>query len=159
MKQKILTVFVAFTFFTQNSYGQVLSSLSINGNGAEFWVGKDQGKPLITVNLISGVRSPGVYHIPIDTNLTQLLAYAGGTRSNAILSEISIRRDSGKDIVEHYQYDFDKLNHSGAKMPQLADRDSVEIPESIALEKTSQILAIASGITSLILSIVILSKD
>jgi hypothetical protein len=159
MYRRLVAALMIFSLVSATSYGQVTSSLFISGNGSEFWVGKDQGKPLITINLISGVKSPGVYHIPIDTNLTQLIAYAGGAKSNAILSEINVRRIADKDVIEFYQYDFDKLLRSGAKMPQLMDRDSVEIPESLALEKTSQILAIAGPVTSLILSFIILSKD
>src|ERR1044072_24873 len=59
-----------------------------NTSGSEYFVGRDLGRPLITVNLLSGVSRPGVYHIPLKTNLPQLIDRKS-TRLNSSHTDIS----------------------------------------------------------------------
>ncbi len=139
--------------FEQVALAQVLSGgLLGNRGGAEFYVGKDEGKPLITVNLIGGIGSPGVYHIPIDTTLAQLIAYAGGGTNNAKLDAISIRRQKTKDQIEILQIDFEKLTTSSGTMPTLSDKDIIDIPVSYFLEKTALITSVVGALLGIVLA-------
>ncbi len=51
-----------------------------------------QGEILVPVNLLGAVGRPGVYHIPKQTDIVRLLALAGGTRADANLEDVTIRR-------------------------------------------------------------------
>lgn len=55
-----------------------------------------QGEILVPVNLLGSVGRPGVYHIPKQTDIIRLLALAGGTRADANLEDVSIKRRSGE---------------------------------------------------------------
>lgn len=55
-----------------------------------------QGEILIPINLLGSVGKPGVYHIPKQTDLVRLLSLAGGTRADANLEDISIKRRNGE---------------------------------------------------------------
>ena len=139
--------------FEQVAFAQLsVSGLMGSRGGSEFYVGKDEGKPLITVNLVGGVSSPGVYHIPIDTTLAQLIAYAGGASTNANLDEVSIRRQKNKEQIEILQIDFKKLATSSGAMPVLSDKDIVDIPVSYFLEKASLVTAIVSAALGIVLA-------
>jgi len=121
--------------------------------GQEFYVGKDEGKPLITVNIISGVMNSGVYHVPIDTTLAQLIAFAGGAETNAQLDEITIRRQKTKEQIEILQIDFKKIVSSSGPMPTLYDKDIVDIPESRILEKSALITSIVGAVLGIVLAV------
>lgn len=139
--------------FENVALAQVLSG-GILGNrgGSEFYVGKDEGKPLITVNVVGGVSSPGVYHVPIDTTMAQLIAVAGGSVSNAELDEITIRRQKNKDQIEIIQVDFEKIISSSGTMPTLSDKDIVDIPVSYFLEKSALITSIVGAVLGIVLA-------
>ncbi len=133
---------------------QSMSSIIGSRGGAEFWVGKELGKPLITVNLLSGVTFPGTYHVPIDTNLSVLISYAGGALQDAKLDEIEFRRTRGKDQTEFIVYDLLKITRNNNQLPALNDGDIIRIPISRSLEKTAQYIGIISGSAAVILSII-----
>lgn len=121
-------------------------------SGQEFYVGKGFGKPLMTVNLVSGVTKPGVYHIPVDTSLPELLAYSGGARSNAELDDVSIRR---KDEV--LKVDLDRALTSNNQVPNLQDQDVVYISQS-NVDSGIKWLTIVSTTVSIILSVALIDQ-
>ncbi len=158
MTNRFFVILTATTFFTSQVLAQNMAGFMGARGGAEYWVGKEEGKPLIVVNLISGVSQPGIYHIPVDTNIAQLIAYAGGSERNSVLSEIQIRRQRQKDQIEFIEYNFEKLARGNSPMPQLADKDVVTIPVSWNIERTAQYIAIIAGITAILLSVNTLEK-
>lgn len=71
MTRTIISVISIIVFTTTNVLAQSASISGFSGSrgGSEYWVGREQGKPLIVVNLVNGVSNPGIYHIPIDTDI------------------------------------------------------------------------------------------
>lgn len=125
---------------------------NLNNTGSEFFVGRDLGRPLVTVNLLSGVTRPGVYHVPMKTTLPQLIAYAGGTTSNADTSSITLRRtDLQKYKVLRYDLDH-TLTHDG-EMPSIEDKDLISIPQQASMDTTLRWVALIAGLASISLSI------
>jgi hypothetical protein len=55
-----------------------------------------QGEILVPINLLGAVGRPGVYHIPKQTDIVRLLSLAGGTRADANLEDVTIKRRSGE---------------------------------------------------------------
>ncbi len=123
----------------------------------EFFVGRDQGKPLLTVHLLNGVGSPGVYHIPMDTDLAQLIAYAGGASERADLSEITIRRGT-RGNYKILDIDLHKSLKDSNEIFKLQDNDVVQIDSQFSAERPLQWVGIISAIASVVLS-VYLVKD
>jgi competence protein ComEA len=62
----------------------------------EFFSEDYQGEILVPVHLLGAVGRPGVYHLPKQTDIIRLLSLAGGTRSDANLEDISIKRRNGE---------------------------------------------------------------
>ena len=145
-----LTSVLIFSF---NAGAQMTSTLeNLNNTGSEYFVGRDLGRPLVTVNLLNGVTRPGVYHVPIKTNLPQLIAYAGGTTTNADTSEITLRRyDPQKAKV--LRFSLDHALTSEGDMPTIEDKDMVSIPQKASLDTTLRWVALIAGFTSIALSI------
>src|SRR4051812_36025283 len=106
--------------------GMSLQTLPGGNFGSEFFVGRIQGKPLITVYLLSGVHLPGVYHIPIQTDLGELLSYAGGVAETADVGDISIRSKVDKTTsMKHY--DLDNIVSGSKPLPVLEENDTIHI--------------------------------
>jgi hypothetical protein len=161
-KQKLILILALSSFFSSTCYSQ-FPSLQIPGmssnSGTEYFVGRIEGKSLITVHLIGGVAAQGIYHLPIQSDLTQLLTYAGGVGSNADLSEVVIRSERQKQI-SNTTYDFEKLLAKNGQVPILQDNDTIFIHNSSdKLERTALIIGIVGGIASIITTIIVLKKS
>lgn len=65
--------------------------------GNEYISGQETGVVMMKVNLWGAVRRPGIHHIPIKTNLIELMSFAGGPSDNAILDSITIKRNLGHE--------------------------------------------------------------
>jgi hypothetical protein len=155
---KLLVIF-SYVFSSHLAYGQIMNpfgSKDGTSGGREYFVGTNLGKPLLTVNLVSGVQAPGVYHIPIDTNLAELFSYAGGTLPNSNLEEIKVRSYAKGGPITR-TVDFEQIAGSSAKMITLADRDVVHIKQKDGLEKTMRWLSIASILVSMTATIIVIS--
>lgn len=63
--------------------------------GSEYISGQDPGVVMMRVNLWGAVKRPGIHHIPVKTNLIELMSYAGGPNDNAIIESITIKRNLG----------------------------------------------------------------
>lgn len=149
----VIPIMLATLLIFQNiAFAQIFSSQAGFSGGAEYWVGKGEGKPMITVDLWGGVRSAGVYHIPIDTSLTKLIAYAGGVVQDAKLDEVGVRRQKGKDEYVYMEMDIERLSKQNAQIPILSDKDVITIPISRSWKDTTQILAVTGSILAIILS-------
>lgn len=66
-------------------------------NTQEYFAGAYPGAVMMKVNLVGGVHKPGVYNVPVNSELNSVLSYAGGPTKEADLDEIMIRSKKGKD--------------------------------------------------------------
>jgi len=124
----------------------------------EYYVGRDFGKPLITVHLLNGVGNPGVYHVPNDTDIAQLIAYAGGATALADLTGLTIRRGT-----EHSGYHITELNLEKAlreptDLFRIQDQDVVQIEQHVNPEHTLVWVSIVSALASIVLSVYLIQS-
>lgn len=149
---------IGLTFIGLPVRAQSISSASIKGNtlASEYYVGVEYGKPLISVNIVSGVSKPGVYHVPIGTDLAQLMAYAGGSTDRADLEEITVRRSLGQN-QEIFVYDLERMLRRPSQMPLLTEGDVVHIPLKSSADKTLTWVNLIAGVVSIGLSIVLIN--
>lgn len=145
----ILSVGLSPSFaFAQHSSPLNMAATSVR----EFYVARDMGKPLLTVHLLNGVTSPGVYHIPVDTDVAQLIAYAGGAVPTSDLSEITVRRGKGNNL-QITSLDLEKALRSRDDLFHMHDQDIVQIEQKFNAEKPLQYVGIISAIASVVLSV------
>ncbi len=131
--------------------------LSNSLNAQEFIVGRDLGKPTITVNIVNGVKFPGVYHIPSDTDLSSLLSYAGGAPESSDLREVTIRRiqNTGGPIKIQSINLLDSIKSSSENV-QLRDQDLVMIEPKFSPERTATWVSLVASIVSIGLSVALI---
>ena len=160
MKQ--ISIYLVCLFFSVSSVAQISPPRANpfgNTGGSDYYVGLDKGKPLIRVNVLSGVNSPGVYHIPIGTNISELISYAGGANSNADLSDIQIRSKTKAGEFNSKRINLDGLMSESEKLPSLSDQDVIYISQKEGLDNTIKWLTMASLAASIISAIVVISDD
>lgn len=156
---RIITALVSISLITSFSWAQVVSPGDFRRmqqtGGHEYYVGASLGKPLITVNLINGVQSPGVYHVPMQTNLAQLFSYAGGTLHDFDLSEVNIRSEKAGRI-QVANFNFEKAIQRDQQLPVLADKDVIHLEKDETLDKSFRWVSLASMLASIALTVVVL---
>ena len=162
MLRKTYSFVFAFLFLISHAYSQVnplsLKDLSRN-TGREYYAGIGDGKPLITVNIISGVNLPGTYHVPIDTDISELLSYAGGTLPHADLSKVFLRNSVSSKGIESKTYNVSKIMESTEPFPILQDKDLVHIESRTSLDSTLKWLTIFSLIATTVSAVVIIDNQ
>ena len=145
---------VAVTFISQTTLAQLpmIPGVGAAGGGAEFFAGKYEGKPLIKVDVVGGLRLSGVYHVPVDTDLAELIAYAGGATDGANLDEVRVTslHNGGRTLKI---YDFYEISKENKNMPAIVNGDVVQIYVSKdSLARTAIWVGIFTGLTTVLLS-------
>jgi len=149
------SLIVLLSFTSATCFAQITSPMDGPlGASSEYFVGRELGKPLITVNLLNGVTRPGVYHIPIQTTLPQIVAYAGGTTALADTTEIHVRRFA-QNKVTNLSYDLNAMMKSDQEFPTLNDKDVMQIREHQGMENTLRWVTLIAGVSTTILSLVL----
>ena len=99
--------------------------------------------PLIRVNIFGEVKTPGFYYVTGTDKLSDLIARAGGTTSDADLSDIVITRN-GKEI----QINGNKIIENGSKLDDigLQSGDQIDVTRKWFSGTTSTIIISAVGI-------------
>lgn len=159
MKQKkLFTATLAIVLLINtHTWAQIPAFVAQQGGysgGAEFFAGKLEGKPLIKINVTSGLRFSGVYHIPIDTNLAELISFGGGAVTGADMSEIAVVSEGKERKSEYKEYDFYSITKSNDRMPVLKNGDVVNIPVSgDNLARTALWIGLLATVTSVTISV------
>lgn len=164
--QHFLNLFVAAVFSFSHLIGfrataqlPSLGGVQQMSPGAEYFAGRVEGKSLIKVNLVGGVRSPGVYYIPEETNLAELLAYAGGAVEGAALDNIRVRSLLGGKW-EFKSYDFVRLSEEPVGFPTIRQGDIIQIDiYKDNLPRTALWVGIISAVTSLTFALLNYNKS
>lgn len=76
---------------------------SVN-NSQEYFAGAYPGTVMMKVNLVGGFNKPGVYNVPVNSELTSVMSYAGGPTKEAEVSEVYVRSKKGNE------YEVKKVN-------------------------------------------------
>ncbi|MCB0378623.1 MAG: hypothetical protein KDD33_09040 [Bdellovibrionales bacterium] len=148
-----LFIFPQWALAAQNRYSLAVSEASGKAAGAEYVSGNQPGTVLMKVNLWGAIQRPGIHHIPANTDLMTLISYAGGPQPQAKLSDVIIKRDTGK-VRKRIDVDVQELI-SGVSHHQVALQpdDIVVIPSEKPLISTDTMAVV--GLTSIIVSIVL----
>lgn len=104
---------------------------------------------LIPVNVLGAVAKPGVHHVPIQSDLVQVLSLAGGTTMDADNSIIVRRRQGGQDTITRLKTE-EALLSSSAAVQMVAPNDLIYVKrkERAISEDTTSAVAIVTGIVA-----------
>lgn len=161
---RLLIISLSSLLVTLPCHGQTRNYLGLQmpqkQMGAEFMSGNRPGTVLMKVNLWGAVNRPGIHHVPVRTDLMSLLSYAGGPANNALLGEVTIKREIGtsrKLIKVDVEELIKGVSHHQV---ELAANDIVVIPasEPLVSQDTLALMGAISLIASTILAAVYIDR-
>lgn len=128
--------------------------------GEEFYAGQGPGITLMPVQVIGGFRKPGLYHIPLNSDLLAAVTYAGGVIENAELENLTIkRRAKGKE--QNLAVNLETILTSDASQAVvLQPNDTIYLPVEKELigVNTSRTVALVASLISIVLSVTIIAR-
>ncbi len=142
MVKKFLFVLILFISFSSISFGQSRDyeigtfnpkSQRYNGGYYDF---SDPTNINIKVSVWGFVRYPGKYVVPIDTDVLDLLSYAGGPTDNAHLDDLRLYRILPDSTQQMIKFDVDEIWHGDTlttkvvHLPKLQAGDILSVPGS-----------------------------
>lgn len=138
---KALCLFLIFSLiFPHQSFSATSGKYSLGFDGrftpdqgqsniSEYVFQGTQNEVLIPVFLLGAVTKPGLYHVPINTDIFSLLALAGGPIKEAELEHIQIKHRTQGDEPRTSELNLEKVVASSSlAVPTLALNDVVLIP-------------------------------
>jgi polysaccharide biosynthesis/export protein len=157
----ILSFFFSIMIFAQNSELQVGSNTNqLRQNQGAFYDYSDPTTLNIKVAVWGFVKYPGKYVIPMESNVYDLLSYAGGPSEDAHLNDLRIFRtleDSSKEMVKFNYNDllWDENLKEFKNAPGLDAGDILLVPGSQRLY-FKDYLQIGLSVFSALISLAIL---
>ncbi|NIR50226.1 hypothetical protein GWO43_17120 [candidate division KSB1 bacterium] len=130
---------IVILFWVGNLFGQAYQTDITKQNQASRYVLGDNKNIQFPVNILGLVQKPGQYLVPYRTNLITLVAFAGGFREDAKISNIKIVRHVGtngsngtRGKTRVYQVDVEKYFDKGdtRQIPQLMPDDTIIVSGS-----------------------------
>lgn len=177
---QIFKIFLAFLMATttvqaasaQSEYG-LLGDIKPPQQSAEYIFRSSPKESLISVQLLGAVTRPGIYYVPSNTDLLKLLTLAGGSTTNADLSEVLVRKLEPKTwgeiqnkAVNEYQgaYEIDAekiIKYGGSRQLKLAQDDFVYVPpkSSWVSSETSRTVTFVSVILTIGLTAILIKNN
>jgi DNA uptake protein ComE-like DNA-binding protein len=154
--QKIVIIFL-ITILTISLSGQIQpTQQAIRTDASRYVLSAKSDALLMTVKVWGEVQKPGLYDVPIGTDLVELISSAGGPTSRAKLSKVKIIREGTNDtentvsLINIKEY----LDTGNAEnIVEIKANDTVVVPVkpiqylSTTLSWTNQILSVLYIIT------------
>jgi len=176
--QKIITIFLCLQMLIYAAYPADLSQVGggTQGQGTQMTgpmadkfpdnsgmtkVGDYPGAVLMPVQLWGATTKSGYYKLPVRSNLTSLVTFAGGPRPDALIDEVVIKRTSQGE-AKIIKVNLDEIFRNPASIgPVLEPNDIVYIPPRLPLLSPDvvQIIGITGSIFGIILSAVVISTQ
>lgn len=126
--------------------------------GTIFHSGNYPGAVLMRINLLGEVQRPGVHHVPVETDFTTVLGFAGGPTRFADASQAVIKRKGpkGEEVIP---VDINKYFSEVHKQDfTLKPNDTLYIPtkEQAISDNTFRTVMVVSTIVGIVLSAVLI---
>ena len=80
-----------------NTIAEELKS-KLDTSVSEYYFRTDRDDLLMPVYVLGSVSKPGIYHVPIHTDLITLLAITGGATATADLTDINVKNQDAKTV-------------------------------------------------------------
>lgn len=126
---------------------------------SEYVFRNDVDETLIPVYLLGAVNKPGLYHVPIKTDIVSLIALSGGVSAGAKVSDITVRNKAGGEAKE---IDLEEFLHSKDQKPLALSQNDVVYIESrkpVVSNDTVLVVGLVSGLMGIIVSGFLVSQQ
>lgn len=139
--------------FSKEVSSPVLSGIS------EFFYRNDRDDILVPVFVLGAVTKPGLYHVPMKSDLITLLAVSGGTTPEADLESISVKNQQTNEVQ-----DLDLADVVSSKRTSdllLKGNEVVFVKPKVPMvsNNTAMLISVVAGVMSIALSAVIIRRE
>lgn len=180
--KKFIQFYVAFMLFWSSvvsattakplGVSGVLGDIQTPAQASEYMFRSSPKESLILVQLLGAVQKPGVYYVPMDTDLLRVLTLAGGSTNGGDISEVMVRKNEPKEWAEiqskavdeyrgTYEVDLHELiKNGGAGGLKMSHDDLIYVPprESLVSPEVSKTITLLSVVMSIALTGLLISK-
>jgi hypothetical protein len=155
---------LTLSVFSNTCFAEMKDPLGLNkeqlnqGGASEFVFRNDPEEILVPVYVLGAVQRPGLYHIPVRTDLITLMALTGGPTQAAETDDILVKKQVSKEVLN---VDLEKLvAGSSLKTPVLNNNDVVLVKtkEPIVSSNTMLVLTLVTTVLSAGLAALAVSK-
>jgi NADH:ubiquinone oxidoreductase subunit F (NADH-binding) len=161
INQSLTKLLVIILFLPQPSFAETETIFQNPKtlNITEYVSNNNNGEELIQVRLLGAIQRPGVYHVPVNTDLTTVLSYAGGTTPDATLDNIMVSRQKTKSSVEFNLETTIKHPSENNSFLQANDIVFVKRREPWVSQNAVTVLTVISTVFGIALASVIISQQ
>ena len=169
-----ILIFLSRISFAATSLNDLASVGDIKApqQASEYIFRSSPKEALVSVQLLGAVQKPGIYYVPIGTDLLKLLTLAGGNTLAGDMSDVMVRKTeperwgdlASPALDEHrgtYSVDVQELiRHGGAGTLKMAHDDLVYVPqrESFVSSEASKTVTVVSVAMSIVLTGLLIGK-
>jgi protein involved in polysaccharide export with SLBB domain len=118
------------------------------------------GSVMMKVNILGAIHKPGVYNVPINSELNSVLSYAGGPTIDAKLDEVMVR-SRNEDTNKIKRVDLEKFFSDENSNPYRLRPDDyvyIEQKQKIISNEILQTTTLISSILGIVVAMVIIDQ-
>ncbi|NUM87688.1 MAG: SLBB domain-containing protein [Bdellovibrionales bacterium] len=144
----------------RGAFSKEISGLRSGPAGvAEFFYRSDSDDILVPVHVLGAVKNPGLYHVPLKSNLVTILTVAGGPTAEAQLDEVVVKNQQTSRVEE---VDLEDMIRDTART-----QDFVMKGNEVVLVKAKQpwvnnnvatTLSVVGGVLATVLSVILIRE-
>jgi hypothetical protein len=161
MFTKLLILSILFNLPSVKASQEVFSlKKEVPNNTQEYYAGAMPGAVMMKVSVLGAIHKPGVYNVPVNSELNSVLSYAGGPTVDAKLDEIMVRSNEG-DKSKVNQVDLENFFRDEDTTPfRLRPNDYiyVEQKEKIISSEILQTTTLVSSLLSIVVALIIIDQ-
>ncbi len=123
--------------------------------GSVYKVESIPGEVTKRVNLWGYVNKPGCYEVPVETNLIQLITYAGGPKDYADLDDIKLYRIDQNGMRQLIEVSLDDISETDKYKLDTYDDDTIIVDYS-AVVTWREVFGLISAPLAVVASLVLI---
>jgi hypothetical protein len=149
MKRQIILIMIALVLLSGTVYSQTMSG-SVTG----YSLGRQQQEELMfPVKIWGEVVRPGIYDVPLTSDIIAIISYAGGPTNMAKLTNVRLLRNElmGEETHVLMVVDIERYIETGDKnlLPDIRPGDTIMIPPRF-IKRVTDVLGTASAVLSIV---------
>jgi len=150
MKRHIILMVFIMTLLSETLYSQTMGTGSITG----YSLGRQQQEELMyPVKIWGEVVRPGIYDVPLTSDIIAIISYAGGPTNMAKLTNVRLLRNELMEDESHVLVvvDIERYIETGDKnlLPDIRPGDTIMIPPRF-IKRITDVLGTASAVLSIV---------
>jgi protein involved in polysaccharide export with SLBB domain len=133
---------------------------AVPNNTQEYYAGAMPGSVMMKVNILGAIHRPGVYNVPLNSELNSVLSYAGGPTIDAKMDEVMVRSRFG-DTNKIKRVDLEKFFNDEKSNPYRLKPDDyvyIEQKQKIISNDILQTTTLVSSVLGIVVAMVIIDQ-